>query len=359
MTSGTPTRRQILKGGLFAAGAGLLAPLVDAAPALAYSADSVASRVFEFNGQLHFVDRSANSALEHHWQNQGSSTFEYRLHANRSAGGRVVGLRWAAVNQAHAFARDDYGNVTHWWQDPGSPTWNDETPTGLILGDPTAAVFQDTLYLLARDQGNFLSVNTQTPGGSWTASSRISETNGWLTGSPVAVVFNGQLHVFGVGWDNTVFHAWRGGTGGWGCDRIDSVTLFRPAVVAAHNQLHVFIRNNQGELEHRWQNAGGGGWGKDTLYGSTIIGGPTATVLNGVIYVFARSYSGNDLLQWSDNVGWTIMTNRHGYLVDEPTAATVFNQLQIFGKGGPWGSIHATLEHYWDLGGNKWEPSAL
>ena len=65
----------------------------------------MASRVYEFNGQLHFVDRSARGILEHHWQGRGQDWL-YNKQDFASAEGRVTALSWAAANQVHADRAD-------------------------------------------------------------------------------------------------------------------------------------------------------------------------------------------------------------------------------------------------------------
>ncbi|GAA4906112.1 repeat uncharacterized protein DUF346 [Stackebrandtia albiflava] len=154
------------------------------------------------------------------------------------------------------------------------------------------------------DSQHFTAVNT---GGtltnfSWSPSTGVIRPD-WggaaLAGRTVGYVHEGLQHVFARGADDTLRHWFQSGGNPPGLDDWDTAGLVKsaPAGFPYGSQQHVFFRNPQGRLEHRFYDTSGhhlngGVWGD-----IPFVGNPVAFVHRDQQHVFARTASGG-LAHW-------------------------------------------------------------
>jgi hypothetical protein len=326
MAFNTFNRRQVLCGGLAVASSAMLAPLLASGSASAGTgAGPVGARAFEYKGQLHYVNRSVADDLEHLWYAKGATSWGRETKHGRTAVSGVNGLFWPDKNQAHMFARDNSDQVSHWWQNPDG-AWGDEQLRFSTTKEPASAIFQGYLYVMVSDSWDTWFYAQHPTSNIW-EDGRVGDS---FTHDPTALVSGGQLHVFGrtstvvLGEPNPrvrLLHYWRGGASGFSPGEVLPLDIdSRPAVVVAHNQVHVFGRRNTGQnneggtLWHWWQPVGGGEWRSEDLFGN-FIGNPEASVWKDQIHVYARTVADQLYHWWDGPGGW----NRFPLLATKPT----------------------------------------
>lgn len=159
----------------------------------------------------------------------------------------------------------------------------------------TAFVYGDTQRVAAVNADGGLTNYAHVPG----SGVQLSDWGGaTLTGRAFGYEHDGLQHVFARG-DDTLRHWFQSADNDPGLDAWDTAGLVKsdPTGFAYGDQQHVFFRNPDGRLEHRFYDVGddkldGGVWGT-----ATFVGNPYAFTHNEQQHVFARTEAG-ELVHW-------------------------------------------------------------
>lgn len=156
---------------------------------------------------------------------------------------------------------------------------------------------------------------------------------------PAALLFDGNVHVYAVGADATLYHNWAGAELKWaGWEQVITEVAGTPAAVSATSDTQdVFVVSADGTLKHaRWK----GTWSAPDTVGATLHPGVAAAVpVTGVIEVFGRGLDG-DLRHISYGPGGPgPLHTRTGLIVSTPSAVAASVAETCVAALGPHGDI--------------------
>ncbi|HIW62961.1 MAG TPA: N-acetylmuramoyl-L-alanine amidase [Candidatus Stackebrandtia excrementipullorum] len=256
--------------------------------------------------------------------------------------GRAMG--YSQGGQQHIFARSADNTLRHWYQSGDHPAGLDDWDTaGRVASNPTGFAYGTQQHVFFRNTDNLLehrfydSRTDSIEGGVW--------PGGAFVGSPSAFVHKDQQHIFGRTADGALKHWywWPGiepATDNWGITSgvASDVTGFS----YRNQQHHVFFRNTDGNLQHRFfddrsGNLDGGVWGA-----GGFVGNPHAFVHGEEQHIFGRRENG-DLAHWywrpgidpsHDNWGAT------GVVAGDPFGVSTGQQHHVFYR-----TDNGSLEH--------------
>ncbi|MGK5741183.1 N-acetylmuramoyl-L-alanine amidase [Micromonospora sp. URMC 103] len=261
-------------------------------------------------------------------------------------GGPLTGKTVGYVHDGlqHVFARGTDNTLRHWYQSgtnpPGLDSWN---TTGRVVSNPTGFAYGNQQHVFFRNpEGNlehrfYDTVNGQVSGGVW--------PGGAFVGNPHAFVHRDQQHIFGRTAAGALIHWfwWPGinpSVDNWG---ITSGVASDPTGFSyAGNQHHVFWRNTDGNLAHRFFDDPSGTLNGGVWAGGTFVGNPHAFVHGDQQHIVGRRANG-DLAHWywwpgtnPANDTW----NALGVVAGDPIGLSTPGQHHIFYR-----TTNGTLEH--------------
>lgn len=217
--------------------------------------------------------------------------------------------------------------------------------TGVDLSNsPSAALFNDQIYVFYQGATNDELYYTQTSSGSsWSSAAQVPSTA--LAGSPSATVFNGSLYVLHLSSGGTeLYHNVLTGSSWSGDTQVSSVDMSNsPGGVATSNELYVFYEgpNDNEQLWYSALSTAAGDWSSSAqLTTSALMTNPAASSYNNVVYCF---YEINGQLYSLNSGGtkpWGTQTLVPGVsLTSAPSAALFNNQVYIFYQGSSGGQL--------------------
>ena len=200
---------------------------------------------------------------------------------------------------------------------------------GDITGTPVAVEYDGVAHVFARGVNGAL-YQKKYENGVW---SGWINHGGNITGSPSVVEYNGALHVFatGVGADADLFQLkYDGQWSSW--INLDGTITGSPTVLPYHGGLGVYARGINGHLYHRSYNSGS--WSAWIDLGGNITGASISAVeYNDDVHVFVRG-TNNELYQKKyDNGQWSGWIQHLGAISDSPEALVFHNGLGVYAQG--------------------------
>jgi hypothetical protein len=218
---------------------------------------------------------------------------------------------------------DGADKLTSWWTDNTVPVMRE-----YLVGAPLHPYASGlAVYVRGTDghvwQKAFID-------GDW---SDWNDLGGEITGTPVAVEYNGDAHVFARGTDGKLWQKKFDDHGDWsdwndlGGEIIDS-----PAVVEHNGVLHVFVRGTDtGLWQKKWQN---GDWSEWIELGGELGGSPTVLPFKGGIGLYVRGTDGKLWHKSFGNGAWTVWFDLGGSISGASIAAVKYNDdVHVFVRG--------------------------
>ncbi|MGK5741181.1 peptidoglycan DD-metalloendopeptidase family protein [Micromonospora sp. URMC 103] len=311
------------------------------AEARASAGGAVAGRAFSFGDQQHVTMVNTGGTLTNFSWSPSTGIVRPDW-----GGGPLTGKTVGYVHDGlqHVFARGTDNTLRHWYQSgtnpPGLDSWN---TTGRVMSDPTGFAYGNQQHVFFRNpEGNlehrfYDTVNGQVSGGVW--------PGGTFVGNPHAFVHRDQQHIFGRTAAGALIHWfwWPGinpSVDNWG---ITSGVASDPTGFSyAGNQHHVFWRNTDGNLAHRFFDDPSGTLNGGVWAGGTFVGNPHAFVHGDQQHIVGRRANG-DLIHWywwpgtnPANDTW----NALGVVAGDPIGLSTPGQHHIFYR-----TTNGTLEH--------------
>ncbi|TWJ07824.1 repeat uncharacterized protein DUF346 [Stackebrandtia albiflava] len=263
-------------------------------------------------------------------------------------GGAVTGVPVGYVHDGlqHVFARGSDDTLRHWYQSgthpPGLDSWN---TTGLVRSDPAGFAYGTQQHVFFRNPQNRLehrfydTTTGQVHGGVW--------SDHTFTGNPYAFVHRDQQHVFARTAEGALLHWywWPGiapAVDDWGITTgiASDITGF-----SYHGtQHHIFYRDTDGHLQHRYYDDASGTLNGGTWPGGTFEGDPHALVHRDQQHVFARNTDG-DLVHWYWWPGINPAVDDWGAqntVTGDPVGLSTPGQHHVFYR-----TTNGTLAHHW------------
>lgn len=305
-------------------------------------AEPVGGRAFGFGSGQHYVAVGSAGTLANLSWSPESGVVQADW-----GGGSLTGkaLGYAHAGQQHVFARGSDDTLRHWWFAPGmdAPGMDDWDTRGRVASDPTGFAYGSQQHVFYRNpdgqlEHRFYDLDTgHVTSGVW--------PGGTFVGNPYAFVHRDQQHIFGRTASGGLIHWywWPGispSTDDWG---VTSGVASDPTGFSyGGNQHHVFFRNSDGDLAHRFFDDPSGTFGGGVWPGGSFVGNPHAFVHHDQQHVFGRTASG-DLVHWYwwpgidpgvDNWG------ARGVVTGDPAGLSAPGQHHVFYRLG-----NGTLEH--------------
>ena len=209
-----------------------------------------------------------------------------------------------------------------------------------ITGSPSATVLNSGLYVFHQGQSNNeeLWYNVFN-GSSWAGDKQLSNVG--MSNSPSAVAFNNQLYVFyeGPGNNEQLWYSVMGASGNWGPNTFLHPwgSQSGPALVSYNSVMYCFYES-LGQLCYSINPGGSNFWNTQMLVpGVSLTGAPSAVLFNNLFYIFYQSAAGGEM--WyvtydSSTSAWSSPAQVPGVSMTESPSAVVFNnELYVFYQG--------------------------
>ncbi|CAM3150674.1 hypothetical protein [Stackebrandtia soli] len=302
---------------------------------------SVAGRAYLYGDAQHVTAVNTGGTLTNLSWSPGSGVVSADW-----GGGQLVGKSFGYVHDGlqHVFARSSDDTLRHFYQGGSNPPGVDDWNTvGLVASNPTGFAYGNQQHVFFRNQDNRLehrfydTVSGQVSGGVW------GDTT--FVGNPHAFVHRDQQHIFARTESGALVHWywWPGiepSVDNWG---VTSGVASDPTGFSyLGNQHHVFYRNTDGNLEHRFFDDGSGTINGGVWLGGAFEGNPHAMTHGDQQHIFARKANG-DLAHWYWWPGidpgiddWGAI----GVVAGDPMGLSVAGQHHVFYR-----TTNGTLDH--------------
>jgi hypothetical protein len=266
-------------------------------------------------------------------------------------------------NQLHVFQAGSNGDVyDHYWN--GQWNWQQlpstQMPRVSVYGrTPAPVVFGGNLHVfITAADGNLYDYSWNGQGnpssGHWTDRSCDPGWGAGFSGTPAAIVWGNNLHVFVTGGDGHLHDdissgdMWQwhdNGNGG-------AAVTGNPATIGYNNVLHSYVTASDGNL---YDNKMGSDsiWHFDNHHngGASVDGRtPSAITYNGNLHVYVTAWDGNVYDHWWDGGNWHFDNHHNGGATVSGTPGTIVfdGRLHVYLTGDD-GNLY---DHYWD--GANW-----
>jgi hypothetical protein len=209
-------------------------------------------------GKLHAFARSYVGDLLHFQRGFAWSatnrTVDDRIGPRFRLAGRPVPLAGTAGG-VHVFGRDVGGRIVH-YAGAGLGRWSAERlPGEAIVGDPLAIRFQGRIHLVGVT-GTGRVLHWERDGRSWRASDLLESgplnPRLRLAGRPAFLTLGDTLYLFGRGDSGQLVHLRRVATDHWVAVAHPTPIAGDPVAVSGPGGIHVFAPSPGGGLAHRW-----------------------------------------------------------------------------------------------------------
>ena len=260
--------------------------------------------------------------------------------------GKAIG--YVHNGQQHVFARGSGNTLRHWYQGgddaPGLDDWD---TVGRVASDPTGFAYRNQQHVFFRNTDGLLEhrfFDTSTgnlDGGVW--------RGGEFVGNPHAFVHRDQQHIFGRRADGSLVHWywWPGishDTDDWGIT--SGIASDLTGFSYRGEQHHVFFRNTDGQLQHRFFNDATGTLDGGVWRGGEFVGNPHAFVHRDQQHIFGRRANG-DLVHWywwpgisHDTDDWDAL----GVVAGDPFGLSTPGQHHVFYRTDDGSLAHRFIE---------------
>jgi hypothetical protein len=310
----------------------------------------VSGQAYLFGAQQHFAAVNTGGSLTNLSWSPATGTVRPNW-----GGGALAGKPVGYVHDGlqHVFARGTDNTLRHWFQSgsaaPGLDNWG---TGGRVMSNPAGFAYGNQQHVFYRNPAGELehkfydTVARAVSGDVW--------GGGTFVGNPFAFVHRDQQHVFARTGSGGLIHWfwWPGRVGGVGVDNwgITSGVASDPTGFSYNgNQHHVFFRNTDGALQHRFKDDPSGSMNGDVWGGGTFVGNPHAFVHKGGQHVMGRRSNG-DLAHWfwlPNNVSGNDNWGAVGVVAGDPVGISIDDQHHVFYRTG-----NGSLEHRFFNDGN-------
>lgn len=265
----------------------------------------------------------------------------------------------ATTSSLYVFYQGNSGGWLYSTVFNGSSWANNTTEHGGITGSPSAAIFNNSIYVFHQGQSNTgdLWYNVFN-GTAWAGDTEVSG-GAVMSNSPSGVAVGTQLYVFYEGlneneqlWYNVMSASgtWAGQTQvvPWSSDS-------SPCLVCYNNVQYCFFETN-GQLCYCINSGGTDFWTTQMLVpGVTLSGTPSAAYYGGLVYIFYQNAAGGQLWYVTYNnstSSWSAPIQLLGVNITQSPSAVVFeNELYVFYSSG---TETASTIYYSVFNGTGW-----